>query len=150
MYSHDDLLEVRKKFENAIILQDYAYMVDIVNEIAYAVYTKSEDAKNLIHNFLYGKFEVLNKKYQKISNMIDANSIIDSIKDKKIEWDVFECLLSIGYAESSAKKLIKEFKNDTSNMSNNEYVLAVMETIPQRSKYKKPSIILIEKIKKTM
>lgn len=145
---HKEILVVQDAFKKAIILNKHDEMKLIVHEIAYSNYYKDmESLKELIAKFGKKDYNIINGKYKdvSISNVYDECKIIESCNNNTTEITVEDCLSQIGYAESSIKKLIKEFKN-TEYLEGNEYIIAVLNTIPTRSKYRKPSLEIIKQL----
>jgi hypothetical protein len=144
---HNEILVVQESFKKAIILNKNNELSPIVHEIAYANYYKDmESLKELIARFRKKDYNIKNGKYKDINikEVYDENNIIESCDYSKNEITVEDCLLQIGYAESSIKKLIKDFKY--TELEGNEYIIAVLNTIPSRSKYKKPSLEIIKQL----
>lgn len=148
MGMHEDILEIQNKFKKAIFLDTVTdNMIVLLNELAYARHIGNiERCKLLINSFNKGDYSVSDIMYEKINGLYDASFILESFDEGDIEIDVEYILSSIGYAESSIKKLIKEFKNED-ELEGDAYIVAVLDTIPSRSKYKKPANIYIQKLK---
>lgn len=148
MGMHEDILEIQDKFKKAIFLDTATDdMIMLLNELAYARHIGNMDrCKLLINSFNKGDYSVSDIMYEKINGLYDASSILESFDDGDIEIDIEYILSSIGYAESSIKKLIKEFKNED-ELEGDDYIIAVLETIPSRSKYRKPANVYIQKLK---
>lgn len=148
MGMHEDILEVQDKFKKAIFLDTVTdNMIVLLNELAYARHIGEIDrCRMLIKSFNKGEYSVADIMYEKINGLYDASFILESFDEGDIEIDVEYILSSIGYAESSIKKLIKEFKNED-ELEGDDYIIAILDTIPSRSKYRKPANIYIQKLK---
>ena len=146
MALHDDVVAIADSFNKAIFLGTYEKMIDIVNEIAYFNYIGENDkCKQLVAKFNKMEYNIENPQYIKVEGMIDAYSVMERYNGD-ICLDVEYILKQIGYADTSIKKLIKEY-DDSEGLEGNQYVLAVLETIPLRSKYRKGANVFISKLK---
>ena len=134
----------------------------IVNEIAYRVYIKENSSiiLNLCDRFLDKKYELEDeeKKYVETNGLYDGSFILKkynyqenvsttqdlsiiNIVDESIEF-----FKSIGYADSSIKKLIKEVDQNIEVCSCKELYEYLLDIIPKTSKYKKIAVNKINEL----
>lgn len=142
---HKEILVVQEAFEKSLSLTEDSSLKLLVHEIAYANYHKDyEYLKELIAKFKKKDYNINVKYNERINGVYDEESVISQHNKKSSSLTIEDCLSQIGYAESSIKKLIKDFKN--TELEGNKYIIAVLNTIPSRSKYKKPSLEIIKKL----
>lgn len=145
MSIHEEILSIQNTFKKAILMKSYKNMITIINEIAMANYCVDiEYLKILIDNFKNKNYNIISK-YELNKNVYSAENIIRQMESNQENLSIEDYLIQIGYAESSIKKLIKEYKNEN-NLEGTEYILAVLDTIPNRSKYRKTANIIIKQL----
>ena len=143
---HNEILSIQNEFKKSIVINGKNDKLNsIIHEIAYAKYHKDiEYLKELIVKFKKKDYNINVKYNERIDGVYDEESILSQCNNNSSSLTIEDYLNQIGYAESSIKKLLKEFGE--TELDGNEYIIAVLNTIPSRSKYKKPSIEIVKRL----